>query len=473
MAPHRSFPVFSRILHWTMAVLVLAMLFIGIGMVSSVSAYHQLVAIHKPLGILVLVLVAIRLVNRLVNPPPPLPEGMPPWQRVAALGSHVLLYVLMFAVPIVGWAMLSAARYPVVLYGALQLPPIMPQNPELFAVLRETHTVLALLLFVTFLAHFGAALMHALIFRDDVFPSMTFWGLRNERAGGTSGDCDSARACQRRSGTGKERVGGRTLLWRVPGERSETRQLLCLLNRHVGFPVAHDGVEDDQELSGDGNEGELCRFAGLSQLCVEGLEVVGAADGVEGGHVEGITDTLAPAADLTLAAVGTAVDVEGSQARKRRGLLRPDMPEFRHLRDELHAGHGTHTGQRAHQLCIVRDLRLCLDQGSDVGLDLFDLAVENLDKAANAFGHGSVIGFTATVLLLGSHEDQLIPPFCQSRQGVAGRRRDLLSGGPHGAREGGEHPCVDRVSFGELAAGTGKVASPGRIDPGEADVGLT
>ena len=185
MTPHRPFPLFSRILHWTMAVLVLAMLFIGIGMVSSVSAYHQLVVIHKPLGILVLVLVAIRLVNRLINPPPPLPDAMPPWQRFAALGSHVLLYVLMFAVPIVGWAMLSAARYPVVLYGPLQLPPIMPQNPELFAVLRETHTVLALLLFVTFLAHFGAALMHALIFRDEVFPSMTFWRWR-ERAGMTS-----------------------------------------------------------------------------------------------------------------------------------------------------------------------------------------------------------------------------------------------------------------------------------------------
>jgi len=69
--------------------------------------------------------------------------------------------------------MLSAARYPIVLFGPLQLPPIMPQDPELFAALRTTHTVLALLLFATFLAHFGAAMMHALIFRDDVFPSMT------------------------------------------------------------------------------------------------------------------------------------------------------------------------------------------------------------------------------------------------------------------------------------------------------------
>jgi cytochrome b561 len=173
MAQPRPFPLFSRILHWTMAAMILAMLFIGIGMIASLPDYHWLISIHKPLGMLVLVLAAIRLVNRLLNPPPPLPDGMPAWQRHAAIGSHVLLYALMFAVPLVGWAMLSAARYPVVLYGPLQLPPIAPQDPALFAALRTTHTVLALLLFATFLAHFGAALMHALIFRDDVFPSMT------------------------------------------------------------------------------------------------------------------------------------------------------------------------------------------------------------------------------------------------------------------------------------------------------------
>jgi cytochrome b561 len=188
MAQLRPFTLFSRILHWTMAILILAMLFIGIGMVSSVSAYHSLISIHRPLGILILVLVAIRLINRLFNPPPPLPDGMPGWQRVAATGSHVLLYALMFAVPLVGWAMLSAARYPIVLYGSLQLPPIAPQSPELFAVLRETHTVLALLLFVTFLAHLGAALTHALIFRDEVFPSMTSLSLASKDAGLNGGD---------------------------------------------------------------------------------------------------------------------------------------------------------------------------------------------------------------------------------------------------------------------------------------------
>jgi cytochrome b561 len=178
MAQHPRFTTFSRILHWTMAVLVLAMLFIGIGMVASLSDYHWLVSIHKPLGILILILVAIRLVNRLVNPAPPLPAGMPAWQRFAAYASHVILYVLMFALPLVGWAMLSAARYPIVLYGPLELPPILPHDAALYAVLRSVHTVLAFLLFATFIAHLGAALMHALIFRDGVFPSMAPWQTR-------------------------------------------------------------------------------------------------------------------------------------------------------------------------------------------------------------------------------------------------------------------------------------------------------
>jgi cytochrome b561 len=186
MAQYQPFPLFSRILHWIMAAAILAMLFIGIGMVSSVLVYHTLLSIHRPLGILILVLAAIRLVNRLFNPPPPLPDGMPGWQRTAAEGSHVLLYVLMFAVPLVGWAMLSAASYPIVLYGSLQLPTIAPHNATLYAVLRETHTVLALLLFATFLAHLAAALTHALIFRDDVFPSMAF-GIAREAGAGASG----------------------------------------------------------------------------------------------------------------------------------------------------------------------------------------------------------------------------------------------------------------------------------------------
>jgi cytochrome b561 len=165
------FPMASRLLHWTMAAMVLAMLFIGIAMVGSLADYHRLVAIHRPLGILILVLVALRLANRLIRPAPPLPLDMPGILRFAAHASHALLYTLTVALQVVGWAMLSAA----VLVGAWHLPPILPPSDALHALLRPLHTVLAFVLFATFLVHLGAALMHALIFRDGVFQSMVSW----------------------------------------------------------------------------------------------------------------------------------------------------------------------------------------------------------------------------------------------------------------------------------------------------------
>ena len=84
----------------------------------------------------------------------------------------------MFALPLVGWGMLSAARYPIVDYGPLELPPILPHYAALYAALRTAHMVLAFLLFAAFLAHFAAALMHALIYRDGIFPSRVSWKAR-------------------------------------------------------------------------------------------------------------------------------------------------------------------------------------------------------------------------------------------------------------------------------------------------------
>jgi cytochrome b561 len=176
IAPQAPFSAVSRALHWLMAAMVLAMLFIGIGMAASVSErYRLLVSIHRPLGVAILILVAVRFANRLLNPPPPLPADMTSLERFGAKASHVLLYALMFLMPLVGWGMLSAASYPIVLYGSLQLPPILPHNLALYAALRHLHTYLAYLLFATFLAHFGAALFHGLIRQDGVLSSMAAW----------------------------------------------------------------------------------------------------------------------------------------------------------------------------------------------------------------------------------------------------------------------------------------------------------
>ena len=165
----------ARLLHWTMAAMILAMLFIGVAMMTSVTHYHALVALHRPLGIGILVLAVLRLINRWRHPPPDLPSDLPGWQRRAAHGSHILLYGSMLALPLIGWAMLSAAGYPISLAGSVVLPPILPRDPGIYAWLRPLHTVLAYTLFGLILAHLAAALLHGLIRRDGVLGSM---GLR-------------------------------------------------------------------------------------------------------------------------------------------------------------------------------------------------------------------------------------------------------------------------------------------------------
>src|SRR5580692_4008388 len=174
-----QFSLLSRVLHWLMAAMLLAMLFIGAGMVASLGNYHRLVAIHRPLGILILILAAVRLINRLCTTLPPFPPTMSSLERHIAKASEKLLYALMFALPLVGWGMLSAGHYPIVMFGPVHLPPILPANPTLYAVLRKTHTILAYLLFVTFLAHLTAVLFHTLIIRDGLLNRMALWPVRS------------------------------------------------------------------------------------------------------------------------------------------------------------------------------------------------------------------------------------------------------------------------------------------------------
>ena len=174
--PMRSIPRFNplqRALHWLMAVCILTMLFIGVGMVSTVAPkYLTLVGIHEPLGIAILVLALIRLAVRLRYGAPPLPIDLPEPMKLAAHLSHYALYALMIAMPLIGWAMLSAADYPVPLSQGLWLPQILPQSASLHAALWNAHFYLAFLFFAVILMHVAAALFHALIRRDGVFDAM-------------------------------------------------------------------------------------------------------------------------------------------------------------------------------------------------------------------------------------------------------------------------------------------------------------
>ncbi len=173
VAPSR-FALPARILHWLMAVLILAMLLIGAGMLSTTTArYPELLAWHRPIGLAILVLALIRLVVRATHRPPPLPADLPPIQAAAAKGSHYLLYASMIAMPLIGWAMQSAGGYPITIWKGVTLFPILPHDIVVYGRLRLAHGLFAYAFFLLILGHLGAALFHALVRRDGVFSSMT------------------------------------------------------------------------------------------------------------------------------------------------------------------------------------------------------------------------------------------------------------------------------------------------------------
>ena len=168
------FTVTQRVLHWLMAVAIIAMLFIGVGMVSTVAPdYLSLVSLHRPLGITILVLALLRLAVRLKFGAPPLPADLPAPMKLAAHLSHVALYGLMIAMPLLGWAMLSAAAYPAIMIGGWSLPAIVPQSDSLHTLLWNAHRALAIVFFALILLHLAGGLFHALVRRDGVFQAMT------------------------------------------------------------------------------------------------------------------------------------------------------------------------------------------------------------------------------------------------------------------------------------------------------------
>jgi cytochrome b561 len=154
-------------LHWLVALLIFAGFPLGLYMVELPLSPDKLrlYSYHKWIGVTVLMLVAVRLAWRATHVPPPLPHGMPAWQRRASGAVHALLYVLMLAVPLSGWVMSSAKGFPTVWFGVLPLPDLVAKNRELGELLANVHKALNFTLLALIVAHVGAALQHHFIER--------------------------------------------------------------------------------------------------------------------------------------------------------------------------------------------------------------------------------------------------------------------------------------------------------------------
>jgi cytochrome b561 len=168
------YTVLTRVLHWLTALLVFTTLVIGFVMVTSTDDYARLLIIHKTLGITILLLALVRIVNRLTHRSPALPDSVGPVERTVAVASELTMYVLLVVQPLVGWAMVSASGSPIVVLGSVRIPPIAPFSPELYVLLRQTHSLIAYALVAAVAAHISAILLHTLTLRDGMLSRMAF-----------------------------------------------------------------------------------------------------------------------------------------------------------------------------------------------------------------------------------------------------------------------------------------------------------
>ncbi|NRR32037.1 cytochrome b [Oxalobacteraceae bacterium] len=165
----------AMLIHWLTALLIIAAFFLGLtmteihGITPTKLKYYSW---HKWLGVTVLLLACLRVLWRKANKPPPHPAGMPAWQHKAADGMHLLLYLLIFAVPLSGYLYSCAAGVPVVYLGLIPLPSLIEPSTELKPILKTVHYVLTMTMAAAVVAHALAALKHQFIDRDGVLSRM-------------------------------------------------------------------------------------------------------------------------------------------------------------------------------------------------------------------------------------------------------------------------------------------------------------
>jgi cytochrome b561 len=166
---------------YTMPAIVLHWL-IALGIIMNVSimwvldalpkaAERPMVNLHKSIGLTVLGLAILRVLWRVTHAPPPLPEGTQRWERRAAHAVHLLLYVLIFALPLTGWIHDSAwkegATHPVTLYGIIpwfRIGAIKTLDPatkeQVHSLFGLIHTSCGYVLYAMLAAHLAGALKH-------------------------------------------------------------------------------------------------------------------------------------------------------------------------------------------------------------------------------------------------------------------------------------------------------------------------
>lgn len=174
-------------LHWVIALAIVLQLVSGLWMTSAIhekanqSLAFQTYQWHKSLGLCVLMLSLLRLIWRIAHPAPALPAGMKRWQRIAACGTHVLFYIIMIGMPLLGWIMVSSSKFglPTFIFGLFEWPHLplanLPNKESISQLSTKAHETVAFGLIGLIGLHIGAALQHQFLLRDGLLVRMIPW----------------------------------------------------------------------------------------------------------------------------------------------------------------------------------------------------------------------------------------------------------------------------------------------------------
>jgi len=173
--PPTSYKTPARILHWTMALLVLGMIPVGFLMLNdalSRELRNMMFISHKNMGVVLLLLILVRLVYRWRNPPQLKPVELAPMQEFAAHATHIGLYILLLVMPLSGYIRVRAGGFPIEALDALGIPALVPRSDALAAVAKSVHYYAAYGITILIAMHIGAALYHGLVRKDGIFSRM-------------------------------------------------------------------------------------------------------------------------------------------------------------------------------------------------------------------------------------------------------------------------------------------------------------
>jgi len=165
----------ARVFHWSVAALILGLLFVGYYMDSMDPAplKFQIYGYHKALGVAVLLLVGLRIMWRVVSKTPAPLSSHKTWEKYLSRTIHIVLYLTILAMPISGWVMSSAGGYPVSFFGWFELPALVEKNKELGKLANQTHGVLAFIIIGAVALHIVGALKHHFIDKDATLNRMS------------------------------------------------------------------------------------------------------------------------------------------------------------------------------------------------------------------------------------------------------------------------------------------------------------